>query len=75
VEVEEVVEVEAEVEEASPQDHPVEEEAVEEVAEVAELLLAHHPSQENWEATHQKNSMETERKANHSCSTSSYTEE
>jgi len=63
-----VAEVEVEVE--------VEEEAVEESPqEAVEPQQAHPLSQENWEATHQKNSTETGRKANPSSSTSSYTEE
>ena len=59
-------------------------EVAEEVAEVAEVeveeeaavFLPDHPhSRESWEATHQKNSTETERKVKLSYSTSSSIEE
>jgi len=60
--VEVVVEVAGEEAEESPQEAVVPQEA-------------HLLSQENWEATHQKNSTAIEKKANHSFSTSSCTEE
>ena len=68
-EVEEVEAVEVVVEEEFPQAH----QAAMVVEE--EPWLDHPPSQENWEATHQKNSTETERKAKPFYSTFSSIEE
>jgi len=66
---EEVVVVAAAEEGAEVEEEEVVAEAVEESPQ------DHLHSQESWEATHQKNSMETGRKASPSCSTSSCTEE
>ena len=69
------VAVEVVVEEESPQAHQAAV-VVEEVVEAEEEPWPDHPpSQENWEATHQKNFTVTTKKARPFCSTSSCTEE
>ncbi len=71
-----MVEVEAEAEVVGEAEVEAEEEVVAaEESPQEEPQQAHQVSQENWEATHQKNSTEIGRKANHSSSISSYTEE
>ncbi len=73
------MEVEVEAEEEVEVEVEVEAEAEEEVA--AEGYLQEHHLQaephlftESWEEIHQPNSMETEKRAEHSCSLSPYTE-
>ncbi len=68
------VAVEVAVEEAVAEEEAVAV-AEEESPREEEPQQAHLLSQENWEATHQKNSTATGRKANHSSLTSSCTEE